>query len=226
MKTKLKISKVGQIGFSLVEKKDFYGAVRSGYVSSVNDEIQILGVRYILSSVEPNGSSMLSAILNLSDTTMFDVVTGILTIPPASSLDDIFNLRADLYAPAGVYKIGSIVRSDGTNGGVNKKCYKSITDGNSGNLLSDAANWVFADAAGGNVGKIEIASLVNLSADQVSAFREDGTFTTVYKSGGSTPGPGQFFLDLNTDVEISNPYSQMSFINISGVSVIQPAPKQ
>lgn len=46
----IQIQKRGAVGFSSVSLKDFYGALRSGYVNSVEDIIQINGESYYLST--------------------------------------------------------------------------------------------------------------------------------------------------------------------------------
>ncbi|MDO9186927.1 MAG: hypothetical protein Q7W13_13015 [Bacteroidia bacterium] len=46
----IQIQKTGAVGFSAVSIKDFYGALRSGYVNSVEDVIQINGESYALST--------------------------------------------------------------------------------------------------------------------------------------------------------------------------------
>lgn len=53
----LQIIKVGDSDYSDVFTNDFFGAMRSGYVNSVNDVIQINGTPYILSSVLLGGSA-------------------------------------------------------------------------------------------------------------------------------------------------------------------------
>ncbi len=139
-------------------------------------------------SNEGNGSgggSNINKPLNLSDTTIYDVVTKKITIPIAILTAGIYTCEVDLYIPAKSYNINDIVRSDGTNGGQDKLCYKSITNGNVGNLLSDITNWVFADDLGGNVGNIEVATFGNpnsLSSTHNSAFRiNTGTFAILFK---------------------------------------------
>src|ERR1035437_1093151 len=100
------------------------------------------------------GGSQINKPLNLSDTTIYDVVLKQITIPIALLIAGIFTCEVDLYDPQKTYSINDIVRSDGTHNGEDKKSYKSLTNGNSGNDLNDPINWAFADAIGGNAGII------------------------------------------------------------------------
>lgn len=176
------------------------------------------------------GGSQINKPLNLSDTTIYNVSLNQITIPIALLIAGIFTCEADLYDDTKSYSIDDIVRSDGTFGGDDKKCYKSLSNGNVGNNLNDGINWAYADVLGANVGNIEMGTFGNpnsLPTNHSSAFRvNSGSFGLLFKSGGSNPGIGQLFLDVNTDVLISNQYSEITFAVVFNVSVKQPAPFQ
>lgn len=189
---------------------------------------------WLLVSGGSGSNIVISATLNLSNTSIYDATTRKVTIPTLSKSADIFICKADLYSPTRSYVIGEIVRSDGSYNGVDKKCYKSLTNGNFGNNLNDPINWVYADDGTasnyGSVGNLEVSTFGNpnsLPENHNSAFRiNDGTFGILFISGGSNPSIGQLFLDVNTDVLISNKYSEFTFANVFDVCVKQPAPMQ
>ena len=78
--------------------------------------------------------------LNLSDVLIYNVATTTLSVPQNKQYADIFILQADLYYAFVPYSVDNIIKSDGTNGGIDGKFYKSLTNGNIGNLLSDPIN--------------------------------------------------------------------------------------
>ncbi len=145
--------------------------------------------------------------LNLSDTNIYNVATRTLTVPLSKKYADIFDCTADLYVAIKVYAIDDIIVSDGSEGGEIGKFYKSITSGNTGNLLSDAGNWAFADLAGDNIGNIEIVSFgnpISLSKFHNSQFETAAqTSITFIPTPVDTPiATGQIMLPINTPITI------------------------
>lgn len=166
--------------------------------------------------------------LNLSDPEIY--IPGTITIPIDKITNGIFICEVDLYSAFEEYQIDNIIRSDGSFGGMTGLCYKSKTDDNAGNDLDNTDEWAFADEGLGDSGYIAVSTFGNpnsLSSNHVSNIRVDGEgFTMLFISGGAEPAIGQLFLDFNTDVEMTNQYSQISFVNVNNVSVKQPAPIQ
>jgi hypothetical protein len=145
--------------------------------------------------------------LNLSDVLIYSVATTTLSVPQAKQYADIFILQADLYYAFVSYNIDNIIKSDGTNGGIDGKFYKSLTNGNIGNLLSDPVNWAFADLLGANVGDVEINNFGNpntLSKYHNSQFETEAlTAVTFIPTPPDTPIViGQIMLPINTPITI------------------------
>jgi len=149
----------------------------------------------------------ISVPLNLSDPLIYNVATTTLTVPLTKQYADIFILDADLYDAIIFYSIDSEIKSDGTNGGVDGKFYKSLTNGNQGNLLSDITKWVFSDVLGANVGDIEISSFGN--PNTLSKFHNSQFETAPLTAVTFIPTPvftpistGQIMLPINTPLTI------------------------
>lgn len=145
--------------------------------------------------------------LNLSDPTIYNVATRTLNVPLAKRYADIFTFTADLYVPSTVYALNRVVKSDGTNEGVEGKFYKSLASGNQGNLLSDEDKWEFADSEGDDVGDIEIISFgspISLPTDHNAQFEtENLTAVTFVPTVINTPiATGQIMLPTNTPITI------------------------
>lgn len=120
---------------------------------------------FILEASTTNASatiieSNIVLVVNVSDTANYQVATNTLILPSAAL--GVIDLQANLYSASITYSTGNIVRSDGTNGGTNGLYYKSVANSNTGFLLSNAAKWLKADAAGINTGTLEIWNILQV----------------------------------------------------------------
>ena len=148
-------------------------------------------------------------VLNLSDSTIYDISDMAIKIPSTKRNAGRFYLKLDLYDNSENYPIDYVVYSDGTHGGEAKKCYKSLANGNIGNDLDDATKWAFADYSYGNEGYLPVATFMdteNTLPDHDSTFEEYGNAGNFYikfiASNPNTATEGQILLDVNTDVSI------------------------
>lgn len=145
--------------------------------------------------------------LNLSDPLIYNVATTTLSVPSTKQYADIFILDADLFYDFLLYNTDGIIKSDGTNGGITGKFYKSLVDGNMGNLLSDGTKWAFADSLGANIGDVEIISFGNpntLSKFHNSQFEAETLLAiTFIPTPVDTPiAIGQIMLPINSPITI------------------------
>ena len=189
-----------------LDKTALINKVNSYITTNTTKDITAAKTREILIDMinAYDGSSLQVATLNLSDPAIYNANTRVLTVPTANALTGIITLSVALYVGATTYTQYALVRSNGGDGGTDGLCYRSKTNGNQGNLLSDGVEWELADQPTENQGLVEIVKIDNTATDHNYQFEAaDNIFIKFIATPLISIAAGQIGLDVNTDVVVS-----------------------